>query len=382
MNTDQKILYFCALEKVSGNNLHVNQIQPLLNNNKNVSALLIHPAIEISRSGIAFPQKIVGWKRTKFVYSPFPSFLFFPWLFIFPFIYLYCFIVIFSHLLFHKYDVIHCRNTMSAAIALPAALLLSKKILCDVRGLYSDEGVVIGRWKHGSITHKFYQKCEFFTYKYSHAITAVSPELAKHVNQLINAQKAVFVPAIVNAEEKYSTSNRQKYRDKFRIPSDHFCLIYVGSIGAWHTEEMLIAQIEGYISANGLQKNKVSVIILTAQNSSLKQLIANHYEHHIVLSVPPGKVHQYLCAADAGLLPGRRCRNKAESNILETMISSKAQEYLAYGLEIVANTSIKFFQTADLKAYHSLSRSDRADKYHSYFSPKAIISQYQRVYNG
>ena len=288
---------------------------------------------------------------------------------------------LFFRLLFVDGDVIHCRNTMSAAIALPAAFVLSKKVICDVRGLYADEGVIIGRWNYASFSHKFFRKIECLVYKHSNVITAVSPELAKYVNQLIQKDTTNFVPAIVNAPNKYSSGDQNKYREKLGIPHDHFCLIYVGSLGAWHTEEMLITQIENYIATRRLEKEKVMLIILTSNSKPLKKKVAGLYKHHMVLSVPPRKVHQYLCAADAGLLPGRDCTNKAESNILETMISSKAQEYLAYGLEIVANPRIKFFQTDDIKTYHGRSRHSRVAQYRSYFSPETVIKQYQELYN-
>ena len=88
------VLYFCALENTFGNNIHKNQVYPLLKESPNIWGLFVNPIIEVSRSRVGIVKQREPIENGSVVYTPFPSLLFFcPWYF-FPLVVLYLFLVL------------------------------------------------------------------------------------------------------------------------------------------------------------------------------------------------------------------------------------------------------------------------------------------------
>ena len=375
------ILYFCALENATNNNIHKNQIKPLLDKNELLKCLFITPIFEISRNRIGMIKLEKSTERVKYHPSPFPSFLFFCPIIFFPLVYIYCCIVLLLHVYNRNYSFIHCRNTLSASIAIPISKIFRLQVLCDVRGLYPDEGVIIGRWRFGSLSYNFFGLLEKITFMYSDHVSAVSPELCNYIRRKVPSAEPLYIPAIVHKQQFYfSPQLRNETREILGVDRSSYCLIYVGTIGAWHTKKNIIAAILDFMNQNNVKKESLSIIILSKNTAGLVEDLTKLAGKVICEIVAPTEVNKFLNAADFGLLPGLQITNKAEENVLRTMISSKAEEYLVCGLGVLTHPAIKFFEAIDKRYLEQEGRKSRSSYYSKEFSIEAVLKKYEILY--
>lgn len=289
-------------------------------------------------------------------------------------------IYLFIHCLFNRYDIMHCRHTLSGLIAIPIAKIFRIKVISDIRGCYTDEAVLLGRWKVGSLSFRFYKKIEKFVYKYSDAVTGISPDMCHYIKSISPSSEPVYIPAVVDTKRIFFDEKvRLDARSELNLSEDDICFIYVGSIGAWNSVESLIKQLKTTVKKIGIEDEKVHLIVLSKDSKMIKVLDKLPYRI-FACSVKPSEVNYYLNAADYGLLPGKEIISDSDKNVFGVMISSKAEEYLCCGLKVITNKGIKYFQNKNLLNISEKCRKDIANNYKNEFSLDKVLSKYNALY--
>ncbi|MDA8920546.1 hypothetical protein N9I16_05355 [Porticoccaceae bacterium] len=381
MNKNPKKLYFCAMENTISNNIHASQVYPVIKRTLNMNGLFLNPWLEVSKSRIGpiyFDNRHES--NVKIWRLPIATYFFFsPW-YIFPIIYMILTIYLFLHCLFNRYDIIHCRHTLSGCIAIPIAKIFRIKVLSDIRGCYTDEGVLLGRWRSGSLSFRFYKKLEKFVYRYSDTVSGISPVMCRYIASMSPLTKAVYIPAVVDTKRIFFDEKlRCQARNAIGLSSDDKCFIYVGSIGAWHSIDALLSQLRSTVTKIGAEDKNIHLVVLSKDSRFIEALKELPYRV-IARSVQPSEVNYYLNAADYGLLPGKKIISESDKNVFGVMISSKAQEYLSCGLKVISNEGIEYFQSKNKFNTSETRRSEISKTFQNEFSLDNVLLGYSAVY--
>ena len=382
MKNSLRKLYFCAMENTIDNNIHASQVYPVIKKTPNMKGLFLNPFFEVSRSRIGLIKLDKKCdSNIKISRIPLATYFFFsPWYF-FPIVFIILFIYLFTHCLFNRYEIIHCRHTLSGFVAIPIAKIFRIKVISDIRGCYTDEGVLLGRWKDGSLSFHFYKKLERFVYKHSQAVTGISPVMCSYIKSISPSTNPIYIPAIVDTERIfYDEKIIDNARNELNISEDDLCFIYVGSIGAWNSVDELINQLNSAVNNMRIDRKKIHLIVLSKDSrfiDGLKKLPYRIYTN----SVNPNEVNYYLNASDYGLLPGKKITSDSEKKVFEVMISSKAEEYLCSGLKVISNDGIKYFQNLNQLNIFENHRSDISSSFKNEFSLEKVLSSYASIYD-
>ncbi len=381
MINNAKKLYFCVMENTIANNIHASQVYPVIKRTPNMRGLFLNPFLEISRSRIGpiyIDQKYDS--NIQIFRLPLATYFFFSSWLLFPIIFTILSICLFTHCLFNRYKILHCRHTLSGLIAIPIAKIFRIKVISDIRGCYTDEGVLLDRWKEESLSFRFYKKIEKFVYKHSDVVTGISPEMCHYIKSISPSSKPVYIPAVVDTKRIFFDERvRFEARSELNLSEDDISFIYVGSIGAWNSVDSLINQLKITVNKIGIENKKVHLIVLTKDLKFIKVLDKLPYRI-FARSVKPSEVNYYLNAADYGLLPGKEIISKSDRNVFGVMISSKAEEYLCCGLTVISNKGIKYFQNKNLLNISGMNRNDIANNFKNEFSLDTVLSKYDALY--
>lgn len=369
------------MENTFANNIHASQVYPIIKRTPNMRGLFLNPCFEISKSRIGpiyYDQKFDS--NIQIFRLPLATYFFFSSWFMFPITYMILSAYLFIHCLFNRYEIMHCRHTLSGLVAIPIAKIFRIKVIADIRGCYTDEGVLLGRWKPGSLSYRFYKKIEKFVYKYSDAVTGISPVMCHYIKSISPSSEPVYIPAVVDTKRIFFDKKvRSEARNELNLSEDDACFIYVGSMGAWHSINSLINQLKTTVKKIGLEDKKVHLIVLSKDSIFVKSSDKLPYRI-LTRSVESSEVNYYLNAADYGLLPGKEINSDSAKNVLGVMISSKAEEYLCCGLKVISNKGIKYFQDKNLSYMSETSRKDIANEFKDEFSLDKVLSKYDALY--
>lgn len=399
------ILYLNSLELTTNNNIHKNQVLSLKSACKvpGFRILFLSPYFIVSRAQ-------TGINRNKFldeadeIKLPIASFNHYLNWFLLPY---FIFIGLVALLFYCKKNriapsIIHTRGYPAALIAFYYCKLFSRKtkMIFDPRSVYAEEGVIIGRWKYNSVSFKVWKYLEQRIAHHSSTVFALSEGMQSYF-RIYNSNSPVF-PAVVDASKFcYNKEIRERMRKKLEIAENEICLIYSGSIGLWHNVESLYRAIEKLLQKE--QDKTFKLYILTNQSIDLncfKRL--SNLEAVKSFGVPSREIPDYLSAADIGILPGSNNKGPAYDLLYNTMISSKVQEYLCTGLNVVISGRIKevvkmvtkekigiiydnekdeiTFISGNLKLSDGR-RSELSSKYAACFSLTQIANGYAAVYH-
>ena len=378
-------LFLCIMENTVKNNIHANQIFPLLEH-INMKILFISPLIILNRKEFKFNWKKFKKPRVHQVRVPLLSYNFFMNPLIFPILLIFSILILTYYKLRFGVTQIHARNHLSAACAVIFMKIFpSVTVISDLRGLYAEEGVIIRRWKFMSWQYCFWKAMERFICNNSTRVSAISKNMVSYLREYTRAENISFVTAVVDTDKFfYSDGLRQRFRMQECISDDEIVFIYVGSLGLWHDTKTFYAQIERYIRENRIEKYRVYILSSLNTNQE-RELHARHSAH--ILSVEPGDVNKFLCGADIAVLPGTEKLGVHYSLLYKTMISSKLEEYLVTGLKVIINPRIEegvsLMQEAansDYKHYN-IERAKVADFYRSKFSVNEIAQRYEDLFD-
>ena len=389
------------MEITERNNLHTNQVLPILDNGgDNVWLLFLTPWIITSKQKIGLNRGYTyrGLKNIKEVKLPLPSIMGMMYWFFMP-IFLLVAIFPFVRVIRQKsIDKVHCRGYSGALLCLFYNRLFKRsvEILFDPRGTYPEEGIITGRWSSKSLSYRLWKRIELRLLKDAAVVFCLSKGMERYYRSICPGGVYIIAYALVDVDKfKYDSAIRNALREAHSISSDDIVCIYIGSIGQWHDESSLKliynALIERY------HNNNVKLFILTGQQLSIVAMPNVHVD-----SVRPDQVAQYLMMSDLGILPGKSDTNEAHEVLYNTMISSKVQEYLVSGLDVVCSDRIAevmtYFDELDFGIrYDSQSkelsaesndlfvddqvRLERSEYFSKLFSSKTSVSTYYQEYN-
>lgn len=368
------------MENTENNNIHNNQIFPLI---KNMKALFISPLFIVSRSQ-------VGLNRNKFqnlsvdeVKIPLCSYNFLMHPFLFPFFLMLSVPILLFYIKKNEINAIHCRNLLSSVLAVTVKKYFYNKInvISDFRGHYPEEGVILNRWKHNSLSFRFWKWLEKKSLMHSTSCTFISNSMKSYYNEIFPRDDYFFAPAIVDTKCFYFCPQlRNEIRNKYRITDDEIVYIYTGSYGQWHDLEVFYSMLEAHIKEYSIESYRV--FILSAQTS--EQYSEYGGKHGTTtIKVAPHEVNRYLCGADVGVLPGTKKTSKSYDLLYKTMISSKVEEYFCTGLKVLSNPRIGEVEALSKLTIASGDEFDRAARgafYQKMFSSTVVDELYERLY--
>ena len=390
-----KVLYLTCLENTYMNNIHQNQIMGLRGHGVDYSFLFISPFFILGKAGFGINRNKNMDEDVKEVKIPIFSANFNLYLFLIPYFLIIACPILLYYVSKEKPDVIHCRNLISSFLAVFCKVFLFQKykIVCDPRSVFVEECVIIGRFKYNGITYNVWKKIEKWIYKKSDCCCGLSD---KFVDYLSNYNKnSYFIPAIVQPSFVYNEDKRKALREKFELRENQHVCIYLGSIDLWHSVDSLIKAIDCYRDSLP-QGDSIKVVFLSG-NKNASQVICSHYNSDVLLKcgrVSPNEVMDYLLLADFGIVPGSNNKGYCFDLLYNTMLSSKAEEFLAVGLPIIANRRIPSLVKIIKEQHVGLifsgsemifspiekSREEVSSYFNNMFNAKTIVGQYKNLY--
>ena len=333
------VLYLVSMEIVSGNNIHTNQVLPILEEDSELHGLFLTPLVITTKQKIGIaPAGVYKDRSNVSVFRlPIPSIMGMLYWFFIPVFLIVALPVLAFYIKKYSIGKVHCRGYSAALLCFVYNKLISRvDILFDPRGTYPEEGIITGRWTEGSMSYRLWKKIELRILASSSRVFCLSKGMVEHYSSIYSDGIYELVYALVDTKRNHYQNSgiRDKMRTKFDLDKDKVVCIYIGSLGQWHSESNLFEMYNSLVGCYG--RDKVSLFVLSRQKLSLfnKENI-----HHF--AVAPRDVPDYLMMADIGMLPGKDNSDMAHNVLFDTMISSKAHEYLAAGLEVFSYFKIK-----------------------------------------
>jgi hypothetical protein len=380
-----KLLYLCIMENTMNNNIHQNQILPLVKDQDTI-VLFIAPLFILNKQGFKINCQKFHQENIYHIRIPLLSYNFLMNFILIPIFILLSLPIVLNFIHKYKIDTIHSRNHLSSLIAVLSKLFFKHlNVLSDLRGLYAEEGAILRRWKYNSLNFKLWKKIEKYICQKSNIVTSISNNMKEYLRQKYSLKNIYFVPAIVDIKQFYfSEEHRNRFREKYKISTSEIVFIYVGSIGVWHDVKSFYIYIEKYIKLNSIKKYKV--FILSNIKREAYQSLHDKY-NTIILQVKPHEVNDFLCGADIGILPGTKKIGHEYDLLYKTMISSKLEEYLCVGLKVIINKRIEeavklvALQDKENIVFDNRVRNTICKYYAKQFSSVTIKEKYLKLYN-
>jgi len=279
-------------------------------------------------------------------------------------------------------SVIHVRGEKYGAYAykLLKKNQFEKKLLVDIRGVSYEE---ILYYYNGNTLFKRNKlngaKRSLNSLKNSCKITVVSNTLKKYLLTHFNYHKEyLYINANIAGELfKYNKDLRYKTREKLGIQENEIVAIFLSAGAAnWQKEKDIV---------NQLQKLGIRILNLSAKKIDCQNIIN--------LYVPFNSVHEYLSAADLGIL-------WRDNNLVNNVASpSKFSEFICNGLPIVHNGTVDLvtdfiqkesagiilnqiydFTSENILHLKSINRTELSIKGRKSFGIEQIANSYRSLY--
>lgn len=389
------VLYLTCLENTVKNDIHDSQILGLKNNGVPYIFLFLSPRFIWGRAGFSVNKNKFTNSAIKEVKLPLFSANLVMHVFIIPYFLIVACPILLYYIHKEHIGIVHCRNLVSSLLAVfcKVCLFQNIKVVCDPRSVYVEEGVIIGRFKYQGFNYRVWKKLERWIYKMSDYCLGLSDNFTNYLKRY--NPNSTFIPAVVRPSFIYDSHKRESLREELRLTPQHHVLIYVGSIGQWHSVEMLIKSIDAY--KKSLDSDGVIRIIFLSGNTSACEEIKRHYSNEEIIKcgrVTPGEVLNYLQVSDLGIVPGTNKDGFCYDLLYETMLSSKAEEFLAVGLPIIVNKRIVSLDNMLRKQHYCIefdgenvfcqpinrSRSELSIYFNTMFNAKTVVGRYEKLY--
>lgn len=254
--------------------------------------------------------------RVNFVYRTYKSFIF----------------TIFSifYIFRLKYDVV-ISSSGPITVGLPmilAKLLLKKKTVFEVRDIWPDGAIELGKIKN-KILIKILSKFEKICYEKSDIIVSASKGMKSNIEEKINNKKIIVIP---NASDLQLFDIERTYPLNFPPKmEDHKVILYAGSMGLMDECKTAILAMKGF------ENSKLSLVFL-GDGSERKELEliskqVNNPNIYFYGLIPKNEVVKWYSIASLSLVGFKNLP------ILSTSSPNKMFDSFAAGVPIIQNTN-------------------------------------------
>lgn len=232
----------------------------------------------------------------------------------------------------NKVDIIHCRSYLSSLLGVLAKLVTKKQVIFDMRGLFIYEGVITGIFNKDTLNYKVWLWIEEKIFQLTDQIVILSDTFKEYIpKEYLKKTRLVYA----NVDEEYFTDQIVEKQ------SEIVSFIYTGSLGHWHE---LNAIFKIYSEFRKFY-SKSKLVILSVVDTNEFQAGLTKYNIPIqevdVFTCKPSEVKKHLFSSHFGILPlNLRDLSFEEEWVAKTMISSKGEEYMAAGLQVIFHNSI------------------------------------------
>ncbi len=203
----------------------------------------------------------------------------------------------------------------------------------DVRGVSVEEVAMRRGGKKGmayKIIHWFSRK----EINKSNRLSCVTHSLKSWIERLTGRKDVTVIPCCVNGNKMYFDSNsRERIRKKYGFDRDNKVICYAGGLSVWQRISDIVKLFASVAKINDAYR----FLFVTKEIDHLKNIILRYnlpLERCVVVSCSYKDVHEYLSAADAGII-------MRDDNIVNNVACPvKIGEYLSCGLPIILTRGI------------------------------------------
>lgn len=220
--------------------------------------------------------------------------------------------------------ILHCRGEYLGSLVSKVPIKSHPKLLIDIRGVTQEEIELYSESKVKKLKLWYLNQMISKTIQNADLYSTVTDDLKTHLinNFHLPSDKVEVNHCIAGLNFKYTKEKRTLLRDELGVSGNDTLFIFSsGSTQKWQNDEYI---------AMALAERGYKVLMLTKK----------HYEHDNIITkfVPQHEVSDYLNAADIGII--------LRSNDIVNQVASpiKFSEYLACGLPIVSNHSVKLIE--------------------------------------
>jgi glycosyltransferase involved in cell wall biosynthesis len=226
--------------------------------------------------------------------------------------------------------VFHCRTEIVSyfILALKRFFYRKVKVICDCRGIGSEEILYKSRNKMSSISFKGIQKIEAFSHDNADYIFCVSKAFRNYIKS--RTGKIKVIPCCLDTGRfKYDTKVRAKVRRDLGV-GKRFAVLYSGSLNKW---QLPAEMIKIFKIINKVIKNSL-FIMFTKDTKYAGKLFSDagiKRDSYILKEIPYRLISEYLQAGDLGLLV------RQDNNVNRVAFPIKFFEYIRSGVPVLSS---------------------------------------------
>lgn len=235
--------------------------------------------------------------------------------------------------LFGRTDIVHTRSYVAATLALPYLAVSRARFLFDMRGLWADEAVLVGRWSETSRIYHSAKRMEEHLVSRATAITVLTQSMQRYLRDEAAFRRRIRAPIWVIPTctdlERFSLDVQPDPRATESL-KDCTPLVYSGSFGGRYLSQEMA---RFYLAFRQHVKNPRLLVISKMDPTQIREILgsAGAEAELVHFSAAYSEVPAFLRAAAAGVFfypPGHTSRGVAPT---------KMGEMLACGLPCAGN---------------------------------------------
>jgi glycosyltransferase involved in cell wall biosynthesis len=288
---------------------------------------------------------------------------------------LYFFLIhIFRFLVLSRFDIVHSRSYFPSLIVASLKKYYDYKYKCifDMRSLFPEEYITVGKWNINSPIYGLWKGYERFTVSNSDEFIAVSAAMKTEADKIISGRESRLITLAVDTI-KLSFDQVARSRIRQQMGWDQkFVVAYQGSLGFDSLWNNINNYMEYFSRMLGV-RDGLHMLLVTPVVSPMFWEAVDKYgidRNKITFVDGPENLSEWLSASDAGIhvmSPGPDGH---------TRLGVKVVEYLSCGLPVITNSNVG--AAADFVESHDVGiRLDLGDDFGMQLS-KFLDASYSR----